>query len=176
MTIDNAIESVKYNGQELTADSGNVESWTSVKKYSFTDAGTAATLEIYGYEYSNCNGCGCAGLAIHCVSDDSNSPWHNFVSDTTHWQSRVEAPPELVGQTVNNRKVTNVGDTEYATPCLSSSGFSLSGYSANSACDAEGADGKYCKIWAAGDPSQDTDGTWSNMYVRFNGSPYTSEE
>ena len=180
MTIDNSIESVKYDGQELTTDSGNVDNWGSVKKYSFTDAGTSAKLEIYGYEWANCNGCGCAGLGVHCVSDDSNSPWHNFVSDTTHWQSRVETPSALVGQTVNNfgyvRKVTNVGDTEYATPCLSGSGFGLSGYQANSACDAEGTDGKYCKIWAAGDPISDSDGTWSNMYVRFNGSPYTSEE
>ena len=108
-------------------------------------AGTSAKLEIYGYEWANCNGCGCAGLGVHCVSDDSNSPWHNFVSDTTHWQSRVETPAALVGQTVNNfgyvRKVTNVGDTEHATPyvgdtehatpCLSGSGFGLSGYQAH---------------------------------------------
>ena len=102
MTIGNSIESVKYDGQELTTDSGNVDNWGSVKKYSFTDAGTAAELEIFCYEWAKCNGSGCAGLGVHCISDDSNSPWHNFVSDTTHWQSRVETPSPLVGQTVNN--------------------------------------------------------------------------
>ena len=132
MTVDNAIRTVKYGNQDLTADSGSVDSWESVKVFSFTDAGPTAKLEIYGEEYSNCDGCKCAGRGVHCVSDDSTSPWHNFVSDTTHWKSRVEN--------------SNGGDTEYATPCVSSSGFSLRGFSHDSRCDAEGSDGKYCKI------------------------------
>ena len=132
MTIDNAMKTVKYGDRELTADSGSVNSWTSVKVFSFTDAGPMAKLEIYGSEFSNCDGCACAGLGVHCVSDDSTSPWLNFVSDTTHWKSRVEK--------------SNGGDTEYATPCVSSSGFSLRGFSHDSRCDAEGSDGKYCKI------------------------------
>jgi hypothetical protein len=155
MTVDNAIRTVKYGNQDLTADSGSVDSWTSVKVFSFTDAGPTAKLEIYGEEYSNCDGCKCAGLGVHCVSDDSTSPWHNFVSDTTHWKSRVEN--------------SNGGDTEYATPCVSSSGFSLRGFSHDSRCDAEGSDGKYCKIWAAGAWAN---GAWANKYVRFSGSPY----
>lgn len=53
MTIDTSIESEKYDGQELTTDSGNVDNWRSVKKYSFTDAGTAFS----GIFNSWCIGC-----------------------------------------------------------------------------------------------------------------------
>jgi hypothetical protein len=161
MTIDNAMKTVKYGDRELTADSGSVNSWTSVKVFSFTDAGPMAKLEIYGSEFSNCDGCACAGLSVHCASDDSTAPWHNFVSDTTHWKSRVEN--------------SNRGNTEYATPCVSSSssGFSLRGFSHISRCDVEGADGKYCKIWAAGTWAT---GAWTDKYMRFNGSPYEDTE
>ena len=37
----------------------------SVKVFSFTDAAPTAQMEIYGSEYSNCDGCACDGLSVH---------------------------------------------------------------------------------------------------------------
>lgn len=177
ITIDNSIVSVKYGGEEIKADSGDPYWWYGAKKYNFIDGGPSKKLEVYGYEWDNCNGCGCAGLGVHCVSDKDESPWHEFVSDRTHWRAKVDTPADKAGTRVTNSRWTRnvpdgTGDTEYGTPCISGSAFSLAGHSHSSSCPATGTDGKYCKIWASSSTDKDATRAWNNMYVRFEGTPY----
>lgn len=71
----------------LHLGSGSMDDWGTSKHYSFVDADESAILEVYGNDNSDTSsGCQWSGLAVHCVSDRlEESPWHNFVSDITHW-------------------------------------------------------------------------------------------
>jgi hypothetical protein len=175
VTIDNTLSNFSYNGKSLTPMEGKngYNDWGTESVYQFKDEGASAILDITGFEWDTCNGCGCSGLGMRCVSDNSDSKWHNFVSDTTHWQAKIETPEELVGNTYTHsswtRQVSAAGDNSYGKPCVSSSAFSLKGQTVNSDCNANGSDGKYCKIWRATDAGVDAN---MNQYVHFQGSPY----
>ena len=178
ITVDNSIVSVKYGGTEIKPDSGDPYWWYGVKKYKFVDGGPSKKLEVYGYEWDNCNGCGCSGLGVHCVSDKDESPWHEFVSDQTHWKAKVDTPSATAGTRVTNSHWTRnvplgTGDTQYGKPCLSGSAFSLAGHSHDGSCAAQGSNGRYCKIWATASTDKDANRMWNNMYARFEGTPYT---
>lgn len=121
LTIDNALTSVKYNGESL-AISGSLTDWGSVKTINFQNAGRGAKLEIEGYEYSTGScGCSCSGLGLTCTSSDPTSAWHGFTSDVGHWKAYGNTNSDVTGT------ATDV--------CVSTSGFYLN-------------NGKsYTKIW-----------------------------
>jgi len=86
LTIDNKLSFVKYKGVSLKI-TGNKNRWTTVKRFSFSDAGPQAFLEIKGAESSNCHGCRCSGLGLYCTSTDSTSAWNGFSSNTNDWEA-----------------------------------------------------------------------------------------
>jgi len=91
ITIDNRIDYVKYEGNaiELTGDTTGGGAWNfqREKVFSFKTCSVASSgaLEIKGTNYESFDHCSWAGLLLHCTASNATSPWHNFVSDNTHW-------------------------------------------------------------------------------------------
>ena len=87
LTIDNRIDSVKYNGASL-AVTGVTNNWQKENSFTFSscDQCKPGELVIQGYDYNGSNNCVWGGLILHCTAVDTSSPWHNFVSDTIHWK------------------------------------------------------------------------------------------
>ena len=48
---------------------------------------------ILGTDYNGNNHCFWAGLLLKCTASRSSSPWHNFISDKTHWKVENGATP-----------------------------------------------------------------------------------
>ena len=48
---------------------------------------------ILGTDYNGNNHCYWAGLLLRCTASKSSSPWHNFISDKTHWKVENGATP-----------------------------------------------------------------------------------
>jgi len=82
LTIDNAIDSVKYNGEPLTIH-GNKGDWTTQSQIDFTATGNGV-LEVSGRNYEN-NSCKTGSFAISCQSEDMF--WGSFTSDSSHIQA-----------------------------------------------------------------------------------------
>jgi len=97
-TVDNKVESVKYNGLQLTITGGNVDNWKQEKVISFESCcdSCPGVLEVKGSNWENSNHCYWAGLLLRCTASRASSPWHNFISDQSHWrvigQTTVENP------------------------------------------------------------------------------------
>ena len=36
--------------------------------------------------------CFSGGMLLHCTANNENNPWHNFVSDHSHWKVDVDKP------------------------------------------------------------------------------------
>ena len=84
-TVDNKVDYVKYNGNLLTVTGG--PNWWQEKVFSFESFSDSSPgeLEIKGTDLQPSNHCFWAGLLLHCTASRTTSPWHNFVSDKTHW-------------------------------------------------------------------------------------------
>ena len=89
-TVDNKVDYVKYNGNLLAVTGGPI--WWHEKVFSFESCSdrSPGTLEIRGTNSENSNHCEWAGLLLHCTASKTTSPWHNFVSDKTHWRVSSE--------------------------------------------------------------------------------------
>jgi len=84
-TVDNRVDYVKYNGDVLPITGGS--NWFQEKVFSFQSCSDVSPgeLEIRGTNLESSNHCYWAGLLLHCTANSTTSPWHNFVSDNTHW-------------------------------------------------------------------------------------------
>ena len=92
LTVDNEIRYVKYNNITLDIN-GDQSTWTSEKSISFEAVNDdPGTLEIKGFNQENTN-CQSGGMLIHCISNDTSSPWHNFVSDDVNWEDENNNVP-----------------------------------------------------------------------------------
>jgi len=49
-------------------------------------------LIIEGENWDNERHCDIGGLLLHCQSEDTLSPWHNFQSDTSNWHTKDGSP------------------------------------------------------------------------------------
>ena len=85
-TVANRVDYVKYNGDVLPITGGS--NWFQEKVFSFQSCSDVSPgeLEIKGTTKKlSSNYCYWAGLLLHCTASRTTSPWHNFVSDNTHW-------------------------------------------------------------------------------------------
>jgi hypothetical protein len=73
MTIDNRVTSIRYNGEDIEIQSGNMGMWGQAKIFSYTPVNNGV-LEIIGYESSVCDGCQCSGLLLECDDGFVSSP------------------------------------------------------------------------------------------------------
>ena len=87
LTIDNYIKSVSYNGLEL-AVTGPLTSYQKENSFNFKacDRYKPGVLTIKGHDTNSENNCVYGGLLLHCIANDISNPWHNFVTDQTHWK------------------------------------------------------------------------------------------
>jgi len=95
LTVDNEIKTVSYNGITLSV-TGDKRNWQKENTIQFetgkqanTNRLTVGVLRIEGEDWELNNGANCiwGGLLLHCQAEDTSSPWHNFKSDTDHWQT-----------------------------------------------------------------------------------------
>ena len=80
LTIDNRIDSVSYNGLEMAVTGPLTDSCDQSHRYE------PGVLTIEGWDYQTENDCLYGGLLLHCIANDISNPWHNFVTDQTHWK------------------------------------------------------------------------------------------
>ena len=100
IAVDDKLTEVKYNGEELTASNeGHLPSNTvhfgccHLRKAEFTAHESPYPGDLYVKGYNGRKGkCGGGNIAtlVHCTSTQTESPWHNFVSDTKHWRDDDE--------------------------------------------------------------------------------------
>ena len=86
-TVDAKVFSVFHSGQQLFTE-GQTDDWTAEKKVNFTacDRLNPGTLTIAGtHDETSGDNCINGGLILHCTAEDSQSPWHNFVSNDRLW-------------------------------------------------------------------------------------------
>merc|ERR1712025_1302282 len=93
-TVDNTVNWAKYNGIPLTISGGDNNDWQKEKVVSFESCcdSSPGVLEIKGTDWDNGNHCYWAGLLLRCTASRASSPWHNFVSDESHWLANGVAP------------------------------------------------------------------------------------
>ena len=87
LTIDNVVDSVTYNGETIFV-TNQLEGWHIPKTIEFSscDNSNPGSLVVAGSDEENTNRhCNTAGFLMACTADDTNSPWHQFVSDETNW-------------------------------------------------------------------------------------------
>jgi len=121
MTIDNEIHYVYYNNQDITSKvTGNRLDWGSQKVLKFVEV-SGATLAISGYNLED-NGCQSGGFSITCTSNNPRSPFNGLSSDQTHWKANGWS-----SEVSSNNLISSASG--FTTPCVSQSGFSLSGVS-----------------------------------------------
>jgi len=112
-TIDNAVDSAKYNGESLSI-SGNKGKWNEKKKIDFTATGNGV-LEITGRNYEG-GGCTKSGsFAITCKSEDMF--WGDFSSDSAHIKAASganSAGDDFGGLCAANGGNLNIGKTIWA--------------------------------------------------------------
>jgi len=89
LTIDNRVDSVSYNGLEL-AVTGTLDNYLIEKSFNFNscDQYRPGVLTIKGFDTNLAreDNCWYGGLLLHCIANDISNPWHNFVTDQTHWK------------------------------------------------------------------------------------------
>jgi hypothetical protein len=145
-TMDNYVDAVYFGGSRVSV-SGNLNSWPSVKAFSFPDR--SGVLAIKGRNAEG-RGCQTGGLSLTCTSTNSRSPWNGFKSST----STMEAYGSTRGNDPSGWKQSVVG----STPCQTTSGFSQSGF--------VGSGRSPYKIWAAN----------GHNYAWFSGNAYSHRE
>lgn len=110
LTVDNHIDTVKYNNVVLTATNGDASrGWNVAKHYTFTEA-PGARLDVVGREDGHggtCLGTQCSGFAMEC-QDSAGGAWDKFASTTD-----------------GSCKVSLVSDGTKYVPAVTTSGFSL---------------------------------------------------
>merc|ERR1711998_387373 len=113
LTIDNTLDSVKYNGETLSIEGGAPEHWNQDKTVTFTTTEDGGTLMVKGHdsEGGNSGHCKSAGFAIQCSSDDSF--WGSFDSGSSNIKAAGGA--DVDGNSFN----------AFAAPCTTTSGFYL---------------------------------------------------
>ena len=99
LTIDNRVDSVAYNGLEL-AVFGILDDTVQENFFNFNscDRYLPGALTIKGFDTSSSasvavNHCYYGGLLLHCIANDIRNPWHNFVTDQTHWKVSDNSTP-----------------------------------------------------------------------------------
>merc|ERR1711971_853722 len=96
-TVDDVVDSVKYNGVSLGISGGppGGATWEEEKVISFQSCcdNCPGVLEIKGTDVNIDNHCYNAGLLLRCTASRSSSPWHNFISDIFHWKVENDAIP-----------------------------------------------------------------------------------
>ena len=89
LTIDDRIDFVTYNGLELTV-TGLLSNHLKEKYFNFNscDRYRPGVLTIKGYDINSggYDNCVYGGLLLHCMANEVSNPWHNFVTDQTHWK------------------------------------------------------------------------------------------
>ena len=88
LTIDNRIDSVSYNGLKLSV-TGTLDNYKKENSFHFYSCHRyrPGVLIIKGSDTKNSERyCYYAGLLLHCIANDVSNPWHNFVTDQTHWK------------------------------------------------------------------------------------------
>ena len=121
-TVDNEVRKVYYNNQDITGQvSGNLGDWGPQKQFSFQEM-SGAVLWITGYNWE-AGSCGTGGMSIVCTSTNTASTYHNMKSDSNRWKAKG------FGSNPDTAMLTNTFDVSSWTnaPCISTSGYSLSG-------------------------------------------------
>ena len=92
--MDNKVLSVKFNGASLSF-SGEVNTdWRTKHNTSFVvPSDNLGKLEIKGEDANTSENCKWGGLLMHCTTNDTSSPWHNFVSDDANWKDEYNMKP-----------------------------------------------------------------------------------
>ena len=92
MTIDNFVDSVKYNGNPITVE-GDLRNQLKEKTFTFKscDRKNPGVLEIKGSNEDYSNHCYWGGLVMHCKSEN-NPKWNNFSTDFEHWKIEGDLP------------------------------------------------------------------------------------
>jgi len=92
-TVDDIVNSVKYNDVSLAITGGSI--WEEEKVISFQSCcdNCPGVLEIKGTDDNIDNHCYNAGLLLRCTASRSSSPWHNFISDTIYWKVENDEIP-----------------------------------------------------------------------------------
>ena len=111
LTIDNVLDSVKYNGESLSIQ-GDKDNWKADKTVTFTTTKDGGTLVVTGHDLGKANNrhCKSAGFQIQCSSDDSF--WGSFTSGS----SNIKAA---------GKNAAAHSFKEFAAPCTSTSKFYL---------------------------------------------------
>eukprot|EP00041_Stephanoeca_diplocostata_P013790 m.244195 g.244195 ORF g.244195 m.244195 type:complete len:368 (-) comp19468_c0_seq1:3062-4165(-) len=119
LTVDNAIQSMWYNGEVVTAR-GVYNNWQSIKILTFTEV-PGAVLEITAEEYGTCGyGCQTAGLLMVCESPESSSCWNGYRSNNDFTFTKTSGSCF----TINRDAIT---DDDLSAPCSSTSAFYMTG-------------------------------------------------
>ena len=96
LTIDNRIDFVSYNGLEL-AVTGVLDDMTKENSFNFNSCNRyrPGVLTIKGFDNNLAaeDNCWYGGLLLHCIANDISNPWHNFVTDQTHWKVSDNSTP-----------------------------------------------------------------------------------
>ena len=110
LTVDDHIDTVKYNNVVLTATNGDASrGWTVANHYTFTEA-PGARLDVVGREDGHggtCLGTQCSGFAMEC-QDSAGGAWDKFASTTD-----------------GSCQLSKVSDGTKYVPAVTTSGFSL---------------------------------------------------
>ena len=110
LTVDNHLDTVKYNDVVLTPTNGDASrGWDITKIYSFTTV-PGARLDVVGREDGHggtCLGTQCSGFAMECQDLDGGA-WDKFASTTD-----------------GSCKISKVSDGTAYVPAVTGSGFSL---------------------------------------------------
>ena len=95
-TVDDVTHFVKYN-DEILPVFGNMSVTESIKSITFESYNhDPGYLEIKGQDTTTSNrpNCESGGLLLHCRSNDTMSPWHNFISDnSSDWLDEFNSTP-----------------------------------------------------------------------------------
>ena len=85
---------VFFSGYQLEID-GLLDDWKSMKSVNFKSCSREdpGQLTIQGFHNNTGDDCTIGGLLVHCTASDRQSPWHNFVTDSTHWRDQDNGTP-----------------------------------------------------------------------------------
>lgn len=105
LSINDRIRGVWVDGTSLIDQVVNTESM-SAETVQFS--GCSSLIAVQGED--NEGGCRHGGFAMHCISTFESSPWHDLVTDVTHWRGSTTGPTGW----------TNIGfdDTAWVRPSL----------------------------------------------------------
>merc|ERR1711976_434742 len=90
LTGRNILDTVTYNSLELEV-TGNKSNHETRKLINFnscekTRPGRLTIKGRYTWGDEHTDKCQYGGLMMHCQANDASNPWHDFVTDPTHWK------------------------------------------------------------------------------------------